>query len=422
MRVSVLNSNRLYVLCLLLGWGVSDSTYTQNLIPNPGFESYIDCPSESHGLYLASNWGTNIPKNIVGNDIWNQRNYIHSCDPEVEPWWPTELGDGVIAYLHHWDPSEDRSLTQLVWTELVTAPEKDSLYYVEYTTAPTMLYYVPESSYIMPWCVSFNLGIKLAGADFDGKVDQTDPMMPDMTAADSGVARRIRGTSQIGNCFTATGLERYFLFGFFLDDTPFDDYSCIGSNAYKDFGWSFFIADNIKLEKMKLEICCDTTLCEKGEIDFSEYTDYYALPEKQMLWNDGVVGSKRSFSTSGQYRFTMNTSCGSVTSNWVDIRIEDCQVQVFVPNAFSPNGDTVNDLFVPQFSDDYEITMLRLSVFNRWGQLVFQTRAVDTPGWDGTVRGVLASQDNYLWHLEYEYIEEDRAVTKLEYGELMLVR
>lgn len=406
------------ICCILLVQGVFDRIYTQNLIPNPGFENYDDCPDESHGLYLASNWGTNIPKKLAGNDIWRQRNYIHNCDPEVEPWWPTELGDGVIGYLHHWDPSEDRSLTQLVWTELLAAPEKDSLYYVEYTTAPTMLYYIPESRYIMPWCVSFNLGVQLAGADFDGIVDETDSLVPDFTAANSGVARRLQGTSQIGNCFTATGLERYFLFGFFLDDTPWDKYTCVGSNTYKDFGWSFFIADNIKLEKMKLEICCDTTVCDKEEIDFSEYTDYYALPEKQIIWNDGVIGAKRSFSASGQYRFTMSSRCGSVTSNWVDIEIEDCQAKVFVPNAFSPNGDSVNPLFVPQFSDDYEITRLRLSIFNRWGQLVFQTEALDTPGWDGES----SSQGIYLWHLEYEYREEDNTVTELVYGEVMLVR
>lgn len=411
-----------FILCMLLGCGIHPIIYTQNLIPNPGFENYTDCPNEGHSLYLAANWHTNIPWNRTGSGIWHLRNYIHACDPQVTPWWPEEMGDGVIGYLHHWDPSEDKSLTQLVWTELLAAPEKDSLYYVEYTAAPARTYYPPEEKYIMPWCTPFNLGIKLETADFDGEVDQLDPIVPDMTAGESGLGRKIANTTQIGNCFVATGAERHLLFGFFLDDTPLGEYRCIGTNTYQEFGWAFVILDNLKLEKMKLEIRSDTTTCARGKLDFSEYTDYYALPEKRIIWNDGVEGVERSFPTSDRYRFTMVTNCGSITSNWINVSLEECKARVYVPNAFSPNGDTRNPFFVPKFSDDYVIEKLRFSIFNRWGQLVFQTEALDTPGWDGTMQGVLANLGTYIWQLEYGYVEDEEMVTKLEYGEVILVR
>lgn len=411
-----------WVLCLLLVWGLNDIVYAQNLIPNPGFENTVECPTEAHDLYLAANWYTNIPANAAGSGIWNLRDYIHTCDPQVVPWWPSELGEAVIGNFHLWDASEDRSLTQLVWTELLSTPEKDSLYYVEYTAGPTLTYYASTDSYIMPWCVPFNLGIKLEGADFDGVINQGDSIVPHMIAKEGGVARNSNNTSQIGNCFIATGNERHFLFGFFLDYTPLDDYTCVGSNAYKDYGWAFFVADNFKLEKMKLEICCDTTVCEKEQIDFSGYTDYYALPEKNIVWNDGVKGAKRSFPVSDRYRFTMVTNCGSVTSNWVNISVEECKTRVYVPNAFSPNGDPINPLFFPVFSPDYVITELQLSIFNRWGNQIFQTNSVQTPEWDGTINGVPANSGIYKWHLKYGYREGDQTIKVLKYGEVFLLR
>ena len=315
--------------CLLLGLGICASTYAQNLLPNPGFEDYLDCPNEEdYGLYLAAQWYTNISGNRSGSGSWNPRNYIHTCDPEVEPWWPSELGDGVISYLYRWDPAERSSLTQLVWTELLAPLEQDSMYYVEFTTAPTQIFFIPEASYIMPWCVPQIVGVKLAGADFCGRVRSLDPVVPDLTAETGGVVQKIKGTSQIGNCFTATGLERYFLFGFFLNATPRADYQCIGGRAHAELGGAWFTADNFILEKMKLDICCDTTVCEKGEIDFSNYVDYYALRKKKIVWNDGVEGAKRSFAQAGQYRFSMITDCGAVTSNWVNITTKKCQLQV----------------------------------------------------------------------------------------------
>ena len=411
-----------YWYCFLISSGVSIITYAQNLLPNPGFEDYLDCPSEDHGLYLASQWYTNISDNRSGNGTWNPRNYIHACDPEVEPWWPSELGDGVISYLYRWDRAERLSLTQLVWTELLAPLEKDSLYYVEFTTAPTQIYYIPDATYIMPWCVPQSVGVKLAEADFDGRVSPLDPITPDMTAESAGVVQKIKGTSQFGNCFTATGLERYFLYGFFLDDTPLADYQCIGGRAHTELGWSWFTADNFILEKMKLDIFSDTIVCEKREIDFSKFVDYYALRKKKIVWNDGVEGAKRSFTQSGQYQFTMISDCGSIASSWVNITTKRCQLRVFVPDAFSPNGDAVNALFIPYFSDDFEVTGLQFSVFNRWGELVFRTNDVDTPGWDGTIRGEVASQGTYLWQLVYEFREGTETVTELEAGEVTLVR
>ncbi|MEM7660588.1 MAG: gliding motility-associated C-terminal domain-containing protein, partial [Bacteroidota bacterium] len=301
-------------------------------------------------------------------------------------------------------------------------PEKDSLYYVEYTTGPAYVYLAPEASHIKPWCVPFNLGIKLAGADFDGMVRERDSLVPDMTAIQGGVVLNENQTSRLGNCFQATGLEQYFLFGFFLDDTPLNTYRCIGPSARKDVARSMFIADNLKLERMKVEICCDTTICKNARMDFAAYTDAYVLREKRIIWNDGVEGTERSFPTSGPYRLTMHTNCGSVTSNWIQVSVEECPQRVFVPNAFSPNGDQFNPLFFPVFSPGYEVVELQLSIYNRWGKQIFQTTSVQQPEWDGTIEGVPVQSGIYKWQLQYGYREGDRTIQAMQAGDVWLLR
>jgi gliding motility-associated-like protein len=74
----------------------------------------------------------------------------------------------------------------------------------------------------------------------------------------------------------------------------------------------------------------------------------------------------------------------------------------FVPNTFSPNGDGVNDYFYPRGSGLYNIQSM--TVFNRWGQVVFQRKNfpanAENMGWDGTFNGKPAPMDAYVYIIE----------------------
>jgi gliding motility-associated-like protein len=69
---------------------------------------------------------------------------------------------------------------------------------------------------------------------------------------------------------------------------------------------------------------------------------------------------------------------------------------VFVPDAFSPNGDNINDTFAAkgQFVDKS-----RMIVYNRWGQVLFETNNA-LQGWDGNVNGQPATEGTYVYRLE----------------------
>lgn len=77
-------------------------------------------------------------------------------------------------------------------------------------------------------------------------------------------------------------------------------------------------------------------------------------------------------------------------------------VNVFAPNVFSPNGDNINDYFYIQ--GDEGAVVKHLSVFNRWGELLYQTQEVPvnqpTEGWDGSFQGEKMIPGVYIFYAE----------------------
>lgn len=106
--------------------------------------------------------------------------------------------------------------------------------------------------------------------------------------------------------------------------------------------------------------------------------------------------------TTTLYVLTATTEHGCVDSDSVQIIVFCDQSQLFLPNTFTPNNDGKNDYFYPQGQGVG--TIKSFIVFNRWGQKVFERRGMDAnvpqQGWDGTVGGVAASPDTYVYTLE----------------------
>jgi len=80
---------------------------------------------------------------------------------------------------------------------------------------------------------------------------------------------------------------------------------------------------------------------------------------------------------------------------------------VHVPNAFTPEGDGHNEIFIPILSD-YNVDEYEFMVFNRWGELIFQT---GNPylGWNGRYRGVMSQTDVYVWKLRVRSMDAGEA-------------
>ncbi len=77
------------------------------------------------------------------------------------------------------------------------------------------------------------------------------------------------------------------------------------------------------------------------------------------------------------------------------------QGNVFVPTAFSPNKNNVNDEFIPIYLN-VKYSNFKFSVYNRWGERIFETIDKDK-GWNGKYNNEDCQQEVYVWIVEGEY-------------------
>lgn len=94
---------------------------------------------------------------------------------------------------------------------------------------------------------------------------------------------------------------------------------------------------------------------------------------------------------------------------------------VFIPNTFSPNNDGMNDYFYPRSAGN--ITIKSMSIFNRWGQLVFQNKDFAannaSSGWDGKFKNKLQQADVYVYFIELQCAGKQVFLKK---GNITLIR
>jgi gliding motility-associated-like protein len=124
------------------------------------------------------------------------------------------------------------------------------------------------------------------------------------------------------------------------------------------------------------------------------------------------------YSKIGQYtirQFATNQFGCNDTSE-LNVKVFDDYV-TYYPNAFSPNNDGSNDVFMPYLkgivSRDY-----KLQIFNRWGELIFETDDV-SKGWDGTYRGEDVQEGNYLYIVQFRNANQ---IIKTVSGVIQLLR
>lgn len=132
--------------------------------------------------------------------------------------------------------------------------------------------------------------------------------------------------------------------------------------------------------------------------------DSYFLP-KPGGWDSWTLDGDTLFSSSisllpGEYALSVSNVCGS-RSYRTQINVEDCSCPVYVPNAFSPNGDGTNDLFKPSIECERQYL---LRVYDRWGALIFDSEATGIKGWNGSVENgaYFAQPGSYVWTLNLD--------------------
>lgn len=116
------------------------------------------------------------------------------------------------------------------------------------------------------------------------------------------------------------------------------------------------------------------------------------------LWSNGSSQSSISVQAPGQYVLTVRDANGCNGKDTITVVQKTCYIGIYVPTAFTPNNDSRNDLFKARV---YGVALaFRMRVYNRWGELVFETTD-PMRGWDGRVKGVSTDSGVFIWQCSY---------------------
>lgn len=158
-------------------------------------------------------------------------------------------------------------------------------------------------------------------------------------------------------------------------------------------------------------LATEQEICQYGELKIIPLRSYTTYD-----WNDRSHGSTLTINQPGTYWLEATDQNSCKGRDTVKVVQKECLVGLYVPTAFTPNGDTRNDLFTPLLYGN--ATSLVFIVYNRWGQKVYETHTL-RQGWDGKINGIAATPGTYVWQCRYKL---DGQPEKLEKGIVQLIR
>ncbi|MEQ1796723.1 MAG: gliding motility-associated C-terminal domain-containing protein [Lacibacter sp.] len=154
----------------------------------------------------------------------------------------------------------------------------------------------------------------------------------------------------------------------------------------------------------------DTTICTYDKLTLNPSSNFQSY-----LWSTNSSTKTITITQPGTYWLTVTDANSCTGADTVRVTPKDCLAGLFVPNAFTPNSDGLNDELMPVFGG--VVAEMEFSVFNRWGQLVFRTTEKGK-GWNGTLNGIPQTPGLYAWRCIYRFVNE---VTKKAEGSFILI-
>lgn len=103
------------------------------------------------------------------------------------------------------------------------------------------------------------------------------------------------------------------------------------------------------------------------------------------------------------YKVTVTDANGCFGKDDMQVK-DDCKSKWFIPTSFSPNGDNINDEFVPILVNCENYS---LHIFNRWGEKLFETNDPFAK-WDGTYEGKVVQDGHYLYTINFKSSEDKK--------------
>ena len=162
--------------------------------------------------------------------------------------------------------------------------------------------------------------------------------------------------------------------------------------------------------------CCSATIT-KGQsvgLNITSGAIYYWCPVMGLNC-DTCQNPVASPMASTWYKGTVTSKAGCKSTDSVLITVDEKCGDLFVPNAFSPNGDGQNDLFLVKGNC---VENFYMTIFDRWGNKLFESQNIND-GWDGTYKDHPMNTGTYVYYLKATMFDKSTVEKK---GTMALVR
>jgi gliding motility-associated-like protein len=245
----------------------------------------------------------------------------------------------------------------------------------------------------------------------------------------------VKATDSCGNIFKDTIIVNYFInrpavnLGNDIVFCPQKNYTLQAGVGYKKYTWqNGSVANNFSATQAGLyfvkvidscgNISADTVVIKPAEnitlkADFTNaiclydtarivlqnnVSQYNVTPNSTINLQNNILKLFPSQNTI--YNIKASTAAGCTVSDTVLIKVKLCDDEVYFPTAFTPNGDNINDYFLP-YSESKPISY-ELNIFNRYGQNIFTSKNIKT-GWNGKWQTEMQNTGSYVWVCKYQF-------------------
>lgn len=419
MKFQLLTTKHFYSFLLLMVMVSAITKGTaQNLIMNGNFESgNQDCQASKFQINtILDDWTTTSLLSIY---------HRQNCDPDDAA--IPHSGNGHLGILGNaWITGFiDGSVAK---GKLAAPLAANAAYYLEFYGKSTGFRQDDEfSSKICPFNPPHEMSIYLgtptdnfevekefdAGTSFLTAVDVINDFYPVSFPSPITIQPEPATWTKYATCFDAIGGETQIAIASpirsFKDALPCEvieeaDFSNFnGERLHQIFAYEI---DDIRLFKIPealegIEVTCQNQATSINLVDYLP-TNFPPFETATFLWPDGSTEVERILNQGGIFDIEVILPCYTIPLT-LTIIAEDCLQPFFIPTAFSPNGDGINDVFQPLLSPYLELESYQLTIYNRWGNQVFQTTQHKTH-WDGQFNNQSLGEGVFFWSIRYQLV------------------
>ena len=359
--------NILVLYLLLFGINSKGQIIGTNLVHNPSFEEYYTCPDATNELYKCKYWWgysteyfnscATIPQLAIPSNAFGFQ-YAHSG--------VAYAGFGV--YSNTWINNYREAIKTKLSDSLIANKRYCTNFYIT----------LAEGSFVNDnYVLLDSIGMLFTK---DSVQDSIVPFLSSGIRVQNDIFN-IDTVSwfKIANSFNSNGGEQYLTIG------NFDN---VISWPIGKIGVTYVYVDDVSVCEcsFKFSLGNDTTLCVGQSLILNP-----DMSNAIYTWQDGSHDSTYKVTQTGTYYVSAYFSDYNITTyDTINVAYINCDTvetivpDIYIPNSFTPNGDGLNDVF--NIKTVYEFSEFKLVIYNRWGELLFDSDDVNK-GWDGTYKG-----------------------------------